>query len=56
MTPEQINALTEFAKFLDKERNSITKDMWDEKVIWERQNAFEEYLKYYLHFQPTPQQ
>lgn len=54
MTQEQINALTEFAKFLDKQRNDITEEMWNEKIIWKQSDAFQEYLKYYLHVQPGP--
>lgn len=54
MTQEQINTLKEFAKFLDNEKNSVTPDMWQEKIIWQRTDSFQEYLQWYLYKQPTP--
>ena len=55
MNKEQLNALEEFAKFMDNERNSITSEMWQEKVIWERPDAFQEYLKWFL-YKKSPNQ
>lgn len=37
----------EFAEWLDEQRNNETPEMWAEKVIWDKPNAFQEWLKYF---------
>lgn len=36
-----------FAKYLDEQRSGHTADMWAEKAIWDKPNAFQEWLKYF---------
>lgn len=36
-----------FAKFLDEQRSEHTANMWAEKAIWDKPNAFQEWLKYF---------
>jgi hypothetical protein len=38
-----------FAKYLDEQRNSVTPDMWAEKAVWSKPNAFQEWLQYFNH-------
>lgn len=41
--------LEAFAKYLDEQRNSVTPDMWAEKAVWSKPNAFQEWLQYFNH-------
>lgn len=36
-----------FAKYLDEQRSGHTANMWAEKAIWDKPNAFQEWLKYF---------
>lgn len=36
-----------FAKYLDEQRSAHTANMWHEKAIWDKPNAFQEWLKYF---------
>lgn len=48
MTTEEIKVLERFAKYMDDQRNSVTKNMWNEKVVWSKEDAFQQWLSYYL--------
>jgi hypothetical protein len=49
MEDKELKALQDFCKFLDNERNNETLEMWSNKAIWGRKDAFQEYLNWYLH-------